>query len=60
VIRRCSFVIRRCSLVVRGGRDGGCGGGRGGGRGDDHGGSSLDDYCVTVRDSSLFVRDSWW
>ena len=40
--------------MVRGGRDGGRGDGRGGG----HGGSSLDDRCVIIRGSSLFVRGS--
>jgi len=44
--------------VVHGGRDGDRGGGRG--RCGGHGGSSLDDRCLIVHGSSLFVRGSWW
>ena len=47
-------MILRCSFVIHGGRDGG----RGGVQRCGHGGSLLDDHCVIVRGSSLFVRGS--
>ena len=43
-------MIRHCSFVIGGGKDGDRGGGRGG--------SSLDDCCVIVRCSFLFVSGS--
>ena len=58
MVRRGSFVVRYCLFMIHGGRDGGCCGGRGGSRAGGHGGSSLDDHCVIVRGSLLFVRGS--